>query len=63
MPAEPASRDAKSAFRTTSGTPTPRETEDLRRAAARVTCPVTMLFGADDPRPWTASDSLPGDFA
>jgi proline iminopeptidase len=35
-----------------------RETEDLRRAAARVTCPVTMLFGADDPRPWTASDSL-----
>jgi hypothetical protein len=23
------------------------ETEDLRR----VTCPVTMLFGADDPRP------------
>jgi proline iminopeptidase len=35
-----------------------RETEDLRLAAARVTCPVTMLFGADDPRPWTASDSL-----
>jgi proline iminopeptidase len=35
-----------------------RGTEDLRVAAARVTCPVTMLFGADDPRPWTASDSL-----
>lgn len=35
-----------------------RETEDLLRAAARVTCPVTMLFGADDPRPWTASESL-----
>jgi proline iminopeptidase len=35
-----------------------RETEDLRRAAARITCPVAMLFGADDPRPWTASDSL-----
>ena len=35
-----------------------RETEDLCRAAARVTCPVTMLFGADDPRPWAASDSL-----
>lgn len=35
-----------------------RATEDLRAAAARVTCPVTMLFGADDPRPWTASDSL-----
>jgi proline iminopeptidase len=37
---------------------TDRETEDLRLAAARVTCPVTMLLGADDPRPWTASDSL-----
>jgi proline iminopeptidase len=37
---------------------TDRETEDLRRAAARVTCPVTMLFGADDPRPWAVSDSL-----
>jgi proline iminopeptidase len=35
-----------------------RATEDLHLAAARVTCPVTMLFGADDPRPWTASDSL-----
>jgi proline iminopeptidase len=35
-----------------------RQTEDLRMAAARVTCPVTMIFGADDPRPWTASDSL-----
>ena len=35
-----------------------RATEDLHLVAARVTCPVTMLFGADDPRPWTASDSL-----
>jgi proline iminopeptidase len=37
---------------------TDRETENLCLAAARVTCPVTMLFGADDPRPWRASDSL-----
>jgi proline iminopeptidase len=35
-----------------------RLTEDLCLAAARVTCPVTMICGADDPRPWTASDSL-----
>ena len=35
-----------------------RGTEDLRLAAARVTCPVTMIFGDDDPRPWRASDSL-----
>jgi proline iminopeptidase len=35
-----------------------RATEDLHQAADRVTSPVTMLFGADDPRPWTASDSL-----
>jgi proline iminopeptidase len=35
-----------------------RATEDLRLAAARVTCPVTMISGEDDPRPWTASDSL-----
>lgn len=35
-----------------------RLTEDLRLAAPRVTCPVTMIFGNDDPRPWTASDSL-----
>jgi proline iminopeptidase len=35
-----------------------RETEDLCVAAARVTCPVTMLCGADDPRPWTATGSL-----
>ena len=32
-----------------------RETEDLHIAAGRVTCPVTMLFGADDPRPWMAT--------
>jgi proline iminopeptidase len=35
-----------------------RGTEDLLLAAARITCPVTMIFGNDDPRPWTASDSL-----
>jgi proline iminopeptidase len=35
-----------------------RATEDLDLVATRVTCPVTMLFGAEDPRPWTASDSL-----
>jgi proline iminopeptidase len=35
-----------------------RATEDLRQAAARVACPVTMIFGNDDPRPWAASDSL-----
>jgi proline iminopeptidase len=35
-----------------------RETEDLRLAAGRITCPVTMIFGDDDPRPWTANDSL-----
>jgi proline iminopeptidase len=35
-----------------------RVTEDLLKAAAGITCPVFMLFGADDPRPWTASDSL-----
>jgi len=35
-----------------------RSTDDLCVAAARITCPVTMIFGADDPRPWTASDSL-----
>jgi len=35
-----------------------RETEDPLQAAGRITCPVTMIFGADDPRPWTASDSL-----
>jgi proline iminopeptidase len=34
-----------------------RETEDLRLAAARITCLVTIIFG-NDPRPWTASDSL-----
>ena len=35
-----------------------RATEDLHVVAGRVTSPVTMLFGADDPRPWRASDSL-----
>lgn len=35
-----------------------RETEDLHLAAARITCPVTMISGNDDPRPWTATGSL-----
>jgi proline iminopeptidase len=35
-----------------------RATDDLLAAAAGITCPVTMIFGNDDPRPWTASDSL-----
>jgi proline iminopeptidase len=35
-----------------------RGTEDLCLAAARVACPVTMISGSDDPRPWTATDSL-----
>ncbi len=35
-----------------------RGTEDLLLAAARVTCPVTMISGSDDPRPWAATDSL-----
>jgi proline iminopeptidase len=35
-----------------------RETEDLLQAAGRVACPVTMICGNDDPRPWTATDSL-----
>lgn len=37
---------------------TDRETEDLCQAADRITCPVTLLLGADDPRPWTATESL-----
>jgi proline iminopeptidase len=37
-----------------------RLTEDLDLAAARVRCPVTLLCGADDPRPWAATDSLLG---
>lgn len=35
-----------------------RGTENLLLAAVRVTCPVTMISGNDDPRPWTATDSL-----
>jgi proline iminopeptidase len=35
-----------------------RATEDLLVAAARVTSPVTILHGADDPRPWTATGGL-----
>ena len=35
-----------------------RENEDILLAATRVTCPVMMFFGADDPRPWSATDSL-----
>lgn len=35
-----------------------RETEDLLTVAATVRCPFLMLFGAEDPRPWSASDAL-----
>ena len=35
-----------------------RATDHLHLAAARVTCPVTLIHREDDPRPWTASDSL-----
>ena len=35
-----------------------RRTEDILEAAARITCRVTMVFGDDDPRPWTAAGSL-----
>lgn len=35
-----------------------RATEDLVVVARSVTCPVLMLFGADDPRPWTAADPM-----
>lgn len=35
-----------------------RATDDLLTLAANVHCPVLMLFGADDPRPCSASDSL-----
>ncbi|MEO7892653.1 MAG: alpha/beta hydrolase [Aeromicrobium sp.] len=37
-----------------------RLTDDLLRTASRVTSPVTMILGADDPRPWHASTSLFG---
>lgn len=35
-----------------------RATEDLLAVATRVSAPVTMIFGADDPRPWRSADSL-----
>ena len=35
-----------------------RACTDLREDATRVTCPVTMIFGHDDPRPWVTSDSV-----
>jgi len=35
-----------------------RESEDLLELARTATPPVEMIFGADDPRPWTAVDSL-----
>ena len=35
-----------------------RDTEDLLAAVTSVTCPVTMLSGADDPRPLAATDAL-----
>jgi proline iminopeptidase len=42
---------------------TERATDDLLQLAGRVTCPVLMLFGRDDPRPWDVTtpvfDALP----
>ncbi len=35
-----------------------RDTEDLLGLARNVGVPVTMVLGADDPRPWTATDDL-----
>ncbi|MBA3906485.1 MAG: alpha/beta hydrolase [Pseudonocardiales bacterium] len=35
-----------------------RETEDLLVLACDTAVPVTMLLGSDDPRPWSATDSL-----
>jgi len=35
-----------------------RATDDLLEVARQVVAPVTMLLGADDPRPWRATDSL-----
>jgi proline iminopeptidase len=35
-----------------------RATENLLSLAAGLCLPVTMIFGADDPRPWQATDSL-----
>lgn len=34
--------------------------DDPLTVAASVRCPVLMLLGADDPRPWSATDSLLG---
>ncbi|CAO5184827.1 proline iminopeptidase [Frankia sp. AiPs1] len=39
---------------------TDRLTTSLLREAVSVTSPVRMIFGADDPRPWTANDPLLG---
>lgn len=35
-----------------------RDTEHLLELALRVQCPVLMLFGSDDPRPWDVTTSL-----
>jgi proline iminopeptidase len=35
-----------------------RATDDLVSLADRVTAPVLMLFGADDPRPWRSADPV-----
>jgi proline iminopeptidase len=35
-----------------------RGSEDLLVSARAIAAPVTMLLGADDPRPWSATDSL-----
>jgi proline iminopeptidase len=39
---------------------TERRGDDLLALAQNVRAPVTMLLGADDPRPWTATDELLG---
>ena len=35
-----------------------RASEDLLELARRVSCPVLMMSGADDPRPWHVTDAL-----
>ncbi len=35
-----------------------RATENLLHVAKTIACPVRMIFGADDPRPWPVTDAL-----
>jgi len=39
---------------------TERTGDDLLALARSIPVPVTMILGADDPRPWTATDELLG---